>query len=115
MFGNVSFPFRSDCEDYMAQQTTEEENQPGWVKPVQGWWQGWVFSSLQGLLWDAREVHGQEGFVHLGHKEVHLGHKEVICTSQKQNLWMITDTFGLHMDGFSAEKIPISISGDVGS
>lgn len=46
---------------------------------------------------------------------VHLGHKEVICTSQKQNLWMIPDTFGLHMDDFSAEKIPMSISGDVGS
>lgn len=49
MFGNVSFPFRSDCKDYMAQQITEEENQPGKVESVLGWWQGWVFTSLQEL------------------------------------------------------------------
>lgn len=36
MFGNVSFPFRSNCKDYMAQQTTEEENQPG------RWNQSWA-------------------------------------------------------------------------
>lgn len=103
MFGNVSFPFRSDCKDYMAQQITEEENQPGKVESVLGWWQGWVFTSLQ-ELWDAREVHGQDGFVH-------WGHKEVICTSQ--NLLMIPDAFGLQMDDFSAERIPMSISGDI--
>lgn len=84
----------------------EEENQPGEVEPVLGWWLGWVF--LPELWWDAREVCGQEGFVH-------LGHKEVICTSQKQNLWMIPGTFGLHMDDFFAGKTPMSISGDVGS
>jgi len=78
MFGSVSFPFRRDCKDDMAQQTTEEENQPGEVEPVLGWWQGWVLPSLQELC-DAGEVCGQEGFVH-------LGRKEIICTSQKQNL-----------------------------
>lgn len=58
---------------------------------------------LTGLLQDAREMCGHEGFVC------------VICTSQKQNLWMISDTFGWNMADFSAAKIPVRISEDLGS
>lgn len=91
------------CYFHLEIQGLDGSADNGEVKPVLGWWQCWIFSSLQELLQDAREVCGQERFVH------------VICSSQKQNLWMIHDTSGWSMNDFSAAQIPVRISGDLGS